>query len=395
MTRRTIPHRWARSALLATLIAALLLVPARASMAADAGAKAAKPLRIAWGPFLQDLTPTGVNVVWSAGGRAGDVLEYGSAADKLDKSVTPAADALGRASITGLTAGTTYSYRVTIKAPDGSETVTSNVASFVTPRPDVTKFSFAVIADTHTSGCNHDLAKLMLELKPDFVLNGGDRSPSVMSGTLRPYKDIIARVPMYMARGNHDSYEKHKMVSMVAGPGDNQYFAFTWGNARIISVNTEDRRGKPAQLSKGGTQYKWLENELKTCKETWKIVFQHIPVYSGYSAGLTKDLDDERELLEKYGVDVVFQGHQHNYDRSHPMKGGEAAKDGKGVIYITQSGACGGKEKFPKGTDFPFLAKTYNEGPFMGMVYIDGNKARIDCIAPDKKVIDTLELQKP
>ena len=56
MTRRTISRSWTKSAMLATLIAALLLMPASTSMAADAGAKEAKPLRIAWGPFLQDLT---------------------------------------------------------------------------------------------------------------------------------------------------------------------------------------------------------------------------------------------------------------------------------------------------------------------------------------------------
>ncbi len=43
----------------------------------------------------------------------------------------------------------------------------------------------------------------------------------------------------------------------------------------------------------------------------------------------------------------------------------------------------------------PFLAKTYNEGPFLGMVYIDGNKLKFECLGPDKRLIDSLELQKP
>jgi len=390
MTNRTDNRSSMKLCVLAGLALALSMPAGPSAQAADAP----NPFNIPWGPFLQGLTPTSVNVVWAAD-RKDDAIEYGAAADKLDKSVQPAADASGRASITGLEPGETYFYRVRMKAAGSGEVGYSEVASFVTPTPDVTKFSFAVISDTHTSGCNHQLARLMAELDPDFVLNGGDRSPSVVSGTLKPYKSLMASVPMYMARGNHDRADKQKMVSMVAGPGDNQYFAFTWGNARIFSVNTEDRKGNPAPLKKGGEQYKWLEEELKNCKQTWKIVFQHIPVYSAYDGGLTSDLDDERQLLEKYGMDLVFQGHQHNYDRSHPMKGGEVAKDGKGVIYITCSGACGGKEKFPKGTDMPFLAKTYNEGPFLGMVYIDGNKLRFECLGPDKRLIDSLELKKP
>ena len=366
---------------------ALLAIASLLSVALAADAP--NPFNIPWGPFLQDLTPTGVNVVWAAD-RKDDVLEYGAAADKLDKSVQPAADAAGRASITGLEPGKTYCYRIKMKAAESGEVRCSEAASFVTPKPDVTKFSFAVIADPHTSGCNRALATLLKELKPDFILNGGDRSPSIVSGTLKPYKDIIASVPMYMARGNHDTADRQRMVSMVAGPGDNQYFAFTWGNARIISVNTEDRNGP---LKKGGTQYKWLEDELKNCKQTWKIVFQHIPVFSAYDGGLRTELDNERELLEKYGADLVFQGHQHNYDRSQPLKDNAVAKDGKGTIYITCSGACGGKEKFPKGTDLWFLAKTHNEGPFLGMVYIDGNKLKFECLGPDKKLIDSLELQ--
>jgi hypothetical protein len=115
-------------------------------------------------------------------------------------------------------------------------------------------------------------------------------------------------------------------------------------------------------------------------------------VYSAYDGGMTNDLDDERALLEKYGVDVVFQGHQHNYDRSHSLMDNAVATGGKGVIYITASGACGGKEKFPKGTDFWFIEKTFNGAPFLGMVYVDGDKAKIVFMTDEKQVIDTLEL---
>jgi 3',5'-cyclic AMP phosphodiesterase CpdA len=70
-------------------------------------------------------------------------------------------------------------------------------------------------------------------------------------------------------------------------------------------------------------QLAWLETSLAQAREDWKICYFHHPLYSNASRhGSSVDL---RVLLEpvfvKHGVDVVFTGHDHVYERVKPQKG--------------------------------------------------------------------------
>ena len=84
----------------------------------------------------------------------------------------------------------------------------------------------------------------------------------------------------------------------------------------------------------------WLEKELKASGSDWKIPFFHHPLYSsGEKHGADAALREQLEpLFVKYGVDVVFTGHEHFYERIKPQKGityfvnGSAAKLRKGNI---------------------------------------------------------------
>src|SRR5688500_3182950 len=87
-------------------------------------------------------------------------------------------------------------------------------------------------------------------------------------------------------------------------------------------------------------QLAWLEKELKASGSDWKIPFFHHPLYSsGEKHGADTALREQLEpLFLKHGVDVVFAGHEHFYERLKPQKGityfvnGSAAKLRKGNI---------------------------------------------------------------
>ena len=71
------------------------------------------------------------------------------------------------------------------------------------------------------------------------------------------------------------------------------------------------------------SQLDWLEKELAASGSDWKIAFFHHPLYSsGGTHGSDTQLREKLEpLFLKYGVDAVFSGHEHFYERIKPQKG--------------------------------------------------------------------------
>ena len=297
------------------------------------------PVAIPWGPYMQNPTPSSVTIVWATNTPSKGAVVYGSKPNRLDQRLAAPQDTPGRnvVTLTGLEPAKTYYYRVVSMPLDGRPAVQSETASFVTPASEYKHFTFAIQGDVHQSNCAKDLAGLLQDQAPDFILDLGDRSPSMMGGLFRPYRAVLQTTPIYFARGNHDSESKQGLICLMPGPGAPSYYAFTRGNARFFCVYSTDRK----DLAEATQQYKWLENELKQSKETWRFVFQHIPVYSSHRGILSRALDDERALLEKYNVHAVFQGHMHHYDRTFPLRGNKVVRD-SGVIYLTVSGSCGG-----------------------------------------------------
>jgi len=85
-------------------------------------------------------------------------------------------------------------------------------------------------------------------------------------------------------------------------------FAFDAGLARIILLDSEKSVSSNAEF---------LEKELKATKQPWKIVVTTTPLYTSPSDHRT-DKDQRRALqplLDKYGVDLVMWGDNHNYER--------------------------------------------------------------------------------
>jgi hypothetical protein len=93
-------------------------------------------------------------------------------------------------------------------------------------------------------------------------------------------------------------------------------------------------------FGKGSQQYEWLIRVLGKSEKAWKFVYFHEPPYSSdISDGLIRIILGP--VFERYGVDVVFCGHAHLYERTVPICefGWKACR---GVIYITEGGAGAG-----------------------------------------------------
>ncbi|HZO20459.1 MAG TPA: metallophosphoesterase [Gemmatimonadaceae bacterium] len=128
----------------------------------------------------------------------------------------------------------------------------------------------------------------------------------------RPYKRLLdAGVKFHAALGNHD--DPNQRYYKPFNLDGKRYRTFKEGNVRffILDSNYLD----PEQVQ-------WLEKELDDSESEWKIVYFHHPLYTTARRGPEVEL---RAILEpifvKHGVDVVFTGHEHIYERFKPQRG--------------------------------------------------------------------------
>jgi predicted phosphodiesterase len=188
-------------------------------------------------------------------------------------------------------------------------------------KPDSVRF--AVIGDFgNGSTAQYEVGKQMAAFQQksmfSFVITvgdnlyGGQQPRDFVRKFEMPYKALLdAKVDFFASLGNHDNpnqrfYEPFNM-------GGERYHTFKKGNVRFFVLDSTYM--DPVQLA-------WLENQLKDSGSDWKIPYFHHPLYASGQHGSQTEL---RELLEplfvKYGVKVVFAGHEHFYQRIKPQMG--------------------------------------------------------------------------
>ena len=169
--------------------------------------------------------------------------------------------------------------------------------------------------------------------------------------------------------GNHDRPENvsYKFYNM----GGQRYYTYARNNVRFFVIDST--QVDPKQLE-------WLEGALRDAKEDWKIAYFHHPLYSDAARhGSSVDL---RVLLEplftKYGVNVVFSGHDHVYERIKPQKG----------IYYFVSGSAGQLRKGNMRPDDETAAYFDQDQSFM-LVEVAGDDMFFQVISRTGKTVDS------
>ena len=317
-------------------------------------------------PYLGDTTPTSVVISWATDGPGNSEVRY-----SLDQSYASTVAAASNvydgkhwhsATAMGLTAGTTYFYRVFT----GGEDVTPWMeVTFTTgPAPTATGFSFAALGDSRPPGSSmppnqsaFDVAAQMAQRSfglaihtGDIVYSGGTCSGDNSSWNqyIRAYfdlyQDILGHAPAYPALGNHElhlgtcGYQAYSDVFELprnAPAGDEEkYYSFDWANAHFVALDTN------LDYNTGSVQHEWLLSDLESTTLPWILVFFHHPAYnSGEHGSTSRILDHLVPVFEAHGVDVVFSGHEHSYERTCPIMNGACStpEDG-GVVYIVTGG---------------------------------------------------------
>jgi predicted MPP superfamily phosphohydrolase len=247
-------------------------------------------------------------------------------------------------------------------------------------QPDSVKF--AIIGDSGTgSSSQYKVAEKLIAARAkfpyEFVLMMGD---NLYSGNgpkdyqkkfEEPYKALLdSGVKFYAALGNHDNTDEknYKPFNM----GGQRYYTFKPKNGVRVFALDSNYMDQP--------QLQWLEKELTASGSDWKIVFFHHPLYSsGGTHGSDFQLRAQLEpMFLKHGVDAVFSGHEHFYERIKPQKG---------IYYFTSGGAAKLRDGDVKKTDL--TAKSFDAGNHFMLIEVTKDTMYFQAISDQGKVVDS------
>ncbi|MGW2044312.1 purple acid phosphatase family protein [Streptomyces sp. NPDC001858] len=292
------------------------------------------------------------------------------------------------AKLTHLKPGRTYYYGVGHDGFDpAAPQFAGTVGTFTTAPAHKAPFTFTAFGDEGVG--YHGLANnsLLLGQNPAFHLHAGDIAYADPAGAgktadtgfdsrvwdqfLAQTESVAKTVPWMPAYGNHDMEawyspngyggEEARWNLPDNGPDKKNLpgvYSFVYGNTAVVSLDANDISFEiPANLGiSGGTQTKWLEAQLKKFRAAkdvdFVVVFFHHCAYCTSTAHASEGgvRQEWVPLFEKYTVDLVINGHNHQYERTDVIKAGKVTKklpiggtsypETDGVVYVT-AGAAG------------------------------------------------------
>jgi hypothetical protein len=309
------------------------------------------------GPYLQNLTPSEVTIVWITKKNSFSWVEYGDGAHLsmrefgYSNGLIEANNLINKVTLRNLKPGTQHKYRIVSTEITGyrgstvvfGETINSALLGFKTPQVVEDEIKCVLFNDIHDrpqiipqllyrhgyTGNNRDY---------DFVVFNGDCFDQVSSETqiinhlLKPTTDLFSNeIPFILTQGNHEcrgSFAR-QVPNYFAYPDNKYYFSFTRGPVHFLVLDSgEDKTDNSVEY--GGLtafdryrdiQKEWLEKEIESPafkKAAFRVLIIHIsPWHSGDWHGTLHCRKTFGPLLNKAKIDLQLSGHTHKY-MTHP-----------------------------------------------------------------------------
>jgi predicted MPP superfamily phosphohydrolase len=231
------------------------------------------------------------------------------------------------------------------------------------------------------------MAKLRARFPFEFVITvgdniyGGERPQDMRRKFEEPYKPLTdAGVKFYASLGNHDDPSQARYAPFNMEGRVYYTFKAPREDVRFFALRTD---------SLGPPQVAWIEKELASSNEAWKIPYFHHPLYSsGKRHGSHAEFAAVLEpLFLKGGVSVVFAGHDHFYERTKPQKGI--------VYFVTGSGGKLRRNGIDRRTGL--TAVGFDTDQAFLAAEIDGDQLFFNAISRTGTIVDSgiIERRKP
>ena len=156
------------------------------------------------------------------------------------------------------------------------------------------------------------------------------------SAAARPWMPVAGNHEQETGNGEHgySAFQTRFLVpdNRIDGLGG-LFYAFTVGSVRFVALQNDDvcyQWGSEDYVRgySGGEQRRWLDRALGEARDDpaidWIVVWMHQLVMSSVVGGNGSDLGIREEfapLFDEHDVDLVLGGHDHDYERTHPVRG--------------------------------------------------------------------------
>jgi len=283
-----------------------------------------------------------------------------------------------RAVLTGLEPDTEYTYRY----GNAGEDNWSDIHTFKTGNKEykaiyISDPQIGASGNQVTDGVawNNTMNNAVSQI-PDarFIVSGGDNVDNYTNGSESQYvqlkaADAIKNLPYAPSNGNHDAdasnylnhYNRPNVTENGVTDGGSNYY-FSYGNTLYIMLNSGNYTGNGNNVAE---HVQTLNKAIESYPDAkWRVVVMHFDVYGAGGHATGRDQNYYSRILnlrnnltpyfDQMGIDIVLNGHDHVYSRSHFMKGNKPqleqniSSDGavvnpNGIVYIAASTASGSK----------------------------------------------------
>lgn len=376
----------------------------------------ATPILVA-GPMVQMPAADAITVVWEMRSSwSGGEVRFWTGAGGPQTVEASRSGKRCEATIRGLPPGARVTYTVTGRGLFGrSVELARNIATRTAARRGE-PFRFVAFGDSG-SGNNSQavIAELIAASRPDVVIHVGDliypagATEDYLRKFFEPNEAFISTAPFMPALGNHDCATDagrpllKTFVLPENGPEGvekERCYWFDYGDARFAAVDSNPAESKfgvmtPAQFRDAVAP--WLRRAFGASDARWKIAYWHHPYYTN-STHLPEEAAALKAaiapIIEETGVDLVFCGHNHLYERTAPMRADRVMPEGQGVVYITTG--AGGATRYAIGEKpQECIRVAYDQRYSFSQVEVTPTRLELKQIDERGTVIDAYVIEKP